>query len=130
MNSIALVFKFPGERLRAGRSGCVLKVLPKVAERARIRKSCCWHCGKKGQQASDWETGGIDVVGIDLSALEIGAVHLLEGDHKTRIRIDSCVAVLVFPKTVADDYPLAKQRVTGQRLASCCWIEVKVKDGG
>ena len=47
MNSIAQVFKFPGERLRAGRSGCVLKVLPQVAERARIRKSSAGTAGRR-----------------------------------------------------------------------------------
>ena len=50
--------------------------------------------------------GCIEKASIDLNALEIGVVQLLENDHKIRIRSDSCAAVNVFPKTVADDYPM------------------------
>ena len=76
------------------------------------------------------ETGCIDMASIDLNALEIGAVQLREGDRKIRIGTDSCAAVTVFPKTVADDYTRcskrqAKQRVTGRRQASFCRILVR-----
>ena len=43
---------------------------------------------------------------VDLNALEIGAVQLPEKGHIIRIGIDSCAAVTVFPKSVADDYPM------------------------
>ena len=43
---------------------------------------------------------------VDLNPLEIGAAQLQERDHKVRIGIDSCAAVTVFLKTVADDNPL------------------------
>ena len=43
---------------------------------------------------------------IDLNALEIGAVLLPEEDHRMRSGIDSCAAVIAFPKSVADDFPM------------------------
>ena len=39
------------------------------------------------------------------ACIEIGAVQLLEKDHEIRNGIDSCAAVTVFPKTVADVNP-------------------------
>ena len=64
---------------------------------------------------------------IDLKALEIGAVQLPEGNRKIRMGIDSCAAVTVFPKTVADDHPMLQTRVTGRRQASFCRILVREK---
>ena len=42
------------------------------------------------------ETRGVDMVNVDLDALEIGAVLLLVRNHKIQVGIDSCVAVTVF----------------------------------
>ena len=52
------------------------------------------------------ETGCIEMASIDLNALEIGAVQLSKKDHRIRIGIASGAAVIVFPKMVADDYPM------------------------
>ena len=52
------------------------------------------------------ETGCVDMASIDMDTLEIGAVQMPEGDRKIRVGIDSCVAVTVFPTTVADDNPM------------------------
>ena len=41
-------------------------------------------------------------------ALEIGSVQVSEGNRKLRSGIDSRAAVTVFPKTVAEDYPVLK----------------------
>ena len=43
-----------------------------------------------------------------LNALEIGSVQVSEGHRKLRSGIDSRAAVTVFPKTVAEDYPVRK----------------------
>ena len=71
----------------------------------------------------------------DLIVLEIGAVQLLEKDHRIRIGIDSCAAVTVFPKSVADDYPMldtpgkakSYRPASGKLLPDLCAREVQVK---
>ena len=94
-------------------------------------KGKCYKCGKTGHMSKECrsketsafeagdglaETGCIEMASVDLHALEIGAVQLQEKDHRIRIGIDSCAAVTVFPKSVADDYPMldmpGKRRVT------------------
>ena len=58
-------------------------------------------------------------------ALEIGAVQLPRDDQKHRFGIDSCAAVTVFLKSVADDYPAPNGRQSeelDQRQASFCPI--------
>ena len=52
------------------------------------------------------DTGCIQIAIVDLNALEIGAVQLPEKDHRIRIGIDWRAAVTVFPRSVADDYPM------------------------
>ena len=52
------------------------------------------------------ETGCIEMASVDLNAFEIGAVQLPGKDHRIRSGIDSCAALTVFPKSVADDYPM------------------------
>ena len=42
------------------------------------------------------ETRCVDMVNVDLNALEIGAVFLLARNHKIQVGIDSCAAVIVF----------------------------------
>ena len=42
------------------------------------------------------QTGCIDMVSVDLNALEIGAVLLLEGNHEIQRATESCAAVTVF----------------------------------
>ena len=39
------------------------------------------------------ETRRVDMVNVDLNALEIGAVSLLAGSHKIQVGIDSCIAL-------------------------------------
>ena len=84
-------------------------------------KGKCYKCGKTGHMSKGCrsketsafeageelaETGCVEMASVDLNALEIGAVQLPERDHRIRIGIDSCAAVTVFPKSVADDYPM------------------------
>ena len=73
----------------------------------------CHKCGKIGHMSKDCrsketsaleagdelaETGCIEMASIDL--------QLSKEDHIICIGIDSCAAVTVFPKSVADDYPM------------------------
>ena len=54
-----------------------------------------------------WQRPGVSTWRASiLNALEIGAVQLPEEDHKIRTGTDSCASVTVFPKSVADDYPM------------------------
>ena len=70
---------------------------------------CCHECGKFGlgvrsREASVFEASErslaearcVDMVNVDLNALEIGAVLLLARSHKIQVGIDSCTAVTVF----------------------------------
>ena len=43
---------------------------------------------------------------IELNTLEIGSGEVTEESLNIRIGIESCAAVTVFPKTVAEDYPV------------------------
>ena len=42
------------------------------------------------------ETRCVDMVNVDLNALEIGSVLLLERNHEIQVGIDSCAAATVF----------------------------------
>ena len=70
---------------------------------------CCHECGKfdlgvRSREASVFEaskrslaeTRCVDMVNVDLNALEIGAVLLLARNHKIQVGIGSCAAVIVF----------------------------------
>ena len=70
------------------------------------REFKCHECGKfclgvRSREASVFETSKrslaetrcVDMVNVDLSALEIGAVLLLTRNHKIQVGIDSCVTV-------------------------------------
>ena len=97
-------------------------------KRVRSKLATSW----QRRDASKWQT-------YDLNALEIGAVHLLEKGHRMRIGIDSCAAVTVFPKSVADDYPLLDMpgKANSYRPASgkllpdlgARRVQVKLRDG-
>ena len=69
----------------------------------------CHECGKFGlgvrsrearvfeaSKRSLAEARCVDIVNVDLNALEIGAVLLLASSHKVQVGIDSCDAVTVF----------------------------------
>ena len=85
------------------------------------------------------ETGCIGMASIDPNVLQIGAVLLPEEDHRIRIGIDSCAAVIVFSKGVADDCPMLRTpgKVKSYRLApgkllpdlGARKVQVKLKDG-
>ena len=85
------------------------------------------------------ETGCIEMASVDLNALEIAAVQLLEKDHRIRIGISWCAAVTVFPKSVADDYPMLDMpgKAMSYRPASgkllpdlgARKVQVKLRDG-
>ena len=85
------------------------------------------------------ETGCIEMEGIDLNALEIGAVQWPEGERKIRTWIDSCAAVTVSPKMVADDSPMlptpgkakSNRPASGKLLLDLCArkVQVKLEDG-
>ena len=84
-------------------------------------------------------TGCIEMEGIDLNALEIGAVQWPEGERKIRTWIDSCAAVTVSPKMVADDSPMlptpgkakSNRPASGKLLLDLCArkVQVKLEDG-
>ena len=75
----------------------------------------------------------------DLNVLAIGAGQLREGDRKIRIGSDSCAAVTVFPKTVADDHPMLQTQgkaksyrpASGKLLPDldARKVQTKIKDG-
>ena len=118
-------------------------------------KGNCCKCGNMGHTSKDCrskeasafvaseeglaETCCVDMASIDLNALEIGVVQLSEGDRKIRIGSDSCAAVTVFPKTVADDYPMLQtpgkakscRPSSGKLLPDLAArkLKVKLKDG-
>ena len=54
------------------------------------------------------ENGGLDLASIELNALEIGSVQASLESPRIRIGMDSCAAVIVFPKTVAENYSVRK----------------------
>ena len=76
------------------------------------------------------ETGCIEMASVDLNALEIGAVQLPEKGHRIRLGIDSCAAVTVFPKSVADDCPMLDMpgKAKSYRPASGKLLPVKLGD--
>ena len=77
--------------------------------RKRREFKCCHECGKLGlgvrsREASVFEASKrslaearcVDMVNVDLNALEIGAVLLLARSRKIQVGINSCAAVTVF----------------------------------
>ena len=62
------------------------------------------------------ETICVDVVSVDLNGLQIGSVLWPDRNRKIQIAIGSCVAVIVFLRMLADDFPML--RTTG-RVQSC-----------
>ena len=86
--------KFKGKCYKCGKTGHMLKG-------CRAKETSAFEAGDELA-----ETGCIEMASVDLNALEIGAVQLLEKGHRIRIGIDSCAAVTVFPKSVADDHPM------------------------
>ena len=128
------------------------KATAKEQATSRSSNGKCYKCGKTGHMSEDCrskesrrakkasaETGCIDMASIDFNAVEIGAVQVLGKDHQIRTGIDSCAAVTVFPKTVADDYPMLQTpgKAQSYRPASgrllpdlgARRVQVKLKDG-
>ena len=68
--------------------------------RSKREVKCCHKCSKvsvfEASKPSLAEMRCDDMVGVDLNALEIGAVLLLERNHEIQIGIDSCAPVTVF----------------------------------
>ena len=117
-------------------------------------KSRCYKCGKTGHMSKDcrskkksaFEAGDelaqtrcIEMASVDLNALEIEAVQLREKGHRIRVGIDSCAAVTVFPKSVADDYPMLDMPGKAKRYRPASSkllpdlgarkVQVKLRDG-
>ena len=113
-------------------------------------------CGKSGHVSRDCrskETNELDMnkeeplsedvsfvmASVELNALEIGSVRMKDENRSLRIGIDSCVAVTVFPKKVAEDYPMLQtpgkaksyRPASGQLLPDlgARKVQVKPRDG-
>ena len=69
--------EFNGKCCKCGKTG-------HTSKDCRSKETSAFEAGEDGMA----ETGCIEIAGIDLNALEIGAVQLLEEDHKIRIEID------------------------------------------
>ena len=63
-----------------------------VTSAPRSREASMFEASKRSLA----ETRCVDMVNVDLNALEIGAVLLLARNHKIQVAIDSCAAVTVF----------------------------------
>ena len=68
--------------------------------RSKREFKCCHKCSKvsvfEASKKGLAKTRCDDMLSVDLNALEIGAVLLLERNHEIQIGIDSCAAVTVF----------------------------------
>ena len=106
-----------------------------MSKDCRSKETSAFEAGEEGLA----KTGCIEMPSIDLNALEIGAVQLREQDPKIRIGIDSCAAVIVFPKTVVNNYPMLQTpgKAKSYRASSgkllpdlgARKVQVKLKDG-
>ena len=82
------------------------------------------------------ETRCVDMVNVDLNALEIGAVLLLARNHKIQVGIDSCAAVTVFvhfrwfvTKSCKSCMDLSARKVKANpRMAETCEVLVAVSE--
>ena len=92
---------------------------------------CCHECGKFGlgvrsREASVFETSKrslaearcVDMLNVDLNALEIGAVLLIARSHKVQVGIDSCTAVTTSCKSCMD---LSARKVKGKLRGVSFW---------
>ena len=70
-------------------------------ERLQVQGDECVRGGRGGVFIRDWM---LRHGKHQLNALEIGSVQVSEENRKLRSGIDSCAAVTVFPKTVAEVY--------------------------
>ena len=136
------------------------KVSKKSKSKGRNKREFkCHECGKFGlgvrsREASVFEaskrslaeTRCVDMVNVDLNALEIGAVLLLVRNHKIQVGIDSCAVVTVFvhfrwfvTKTCKSCMDLSARKVKGKlrgvpfwyanpRMAETCEVLVAVSE--
>ena len=81
-----------------------------------FREASAFETSKRGLA----ETGYVDMASLDLNSLEIGSVLLPERNREIQMGTDSCVAVIVFSRVVADD--VTRLRTPGDRqVPRCVW---------
>ena len=104
-----------------------------MSKDCRSRETSAFEVGEDGLA----ETGCIEMESIQF--LMFGRVQLSEKGHRVRIGIDSCAAVIVFPKIVADDYPMLQTASKAKSYGPASGkpstdlgarkVQVKLKDG-
>ena len=80
------------------------------------REASAFEASKRGLA----ETRYVDMESADLKALEIGSVLLPERSRKIQTGMDSCAAVTVFSRMVADDFPMLQTPSKAQDFRSEC----------
>ena len=89
-----------------------------------LREASAFDASKRGLA----ETGYVGMASLDLNSLEIGSVLLPERSREIQIGIDSCVAVILFSRVVADD--VTRLRTPGDRQVPICVIVVRESENG
>ena len=104
-----------------------------MSKDCRSKETSAFEVGEDGLA----ETGCIEMESIQF--LIFGRVPLSEKGHRICIGIDSCAAVTVFPKIVADDYPMLQTASKAKSYGPASGnplpdlgarkVQVKLKDG-
>ena len=87
-----------------------------------FREASAFEASKRGSA----ETRYVDMASVDLNSLEIGSVLLPERNREIQMGTDSCVALILFSRVVADDVTMfrtpgkARSRRSGRTLGSEC----------